>query len=50
MMLEWLGEKNAAKRLEDAVITVLEESRVKTPDLGGKNNTIEIANEIASIL
>jgi isocitrate/isopropylmalate dehydrogenase len=50
MMLEWLGEKNAAKRLEDAVITVLEESRVKTPDLGGKNNTIEIDNEIASIL
>ena len=47
MMLEWLKELDAAKMVEDAVIRVLEKGKVKTPDLGGENKTIEFAKAIA---
>lgn len=47
MMLEWLKELDAAKMVEDAVIRVLENGKVKTPDLGGENKTIEFAKAIA---
>ena len=43
MMLEWLGEKEAAERVEAAVLKVLEEGRVRTPDLGGSNTTEDMA-------
>ncbi len=46
MMLEWLGEQDAAERLEKAVLTVLKEGKVKTPDLGGKSTTDDIARAI----
>ncbi|MBC7127822.1 MAG: isocitrate/isopropylmalate dehydrogenase family protein [Candidatus Methanosuratincola sp.] len=47
MMLEWLGEEAAAKKIEDAVMQVLSERRVVTPDLGGKSGTTEVAEEIS---
>jgi 3-isopropylmalate dehydrogenase len=47
MMLEWLKELDAAKMVEDAVIRVLENGKIKTPDLGGENKTIEFAKAIA---
>jgi isocitrate/isopropylmalate dehydrogenase len=50
MMLEWLGEITASKQLEKATISVLKEGKIKTPDLGGKNTTKEIAEEIISKL
>jgi isocitrate/isopropylmalate dehydrogenase len=50
MMLNWLGETNAAQQLEDAVIAVLEEGMFVTPDLGGKAKTIEMAQAIISKL
>ena len=46
MMLEWLGEGEAADRLEAAVLKVLEEGMVRTPDLGGANTTDEVADAV----
>ena len=46
MMLEWLGEKEAADRLEAAVLKVLEEGEVRTPDLGGANTTDDVADAV----
>ena len=50
MMLEWLGEKKAAKMIEDAVLTVLEEGKTLTPDLKGKATTKEFAEAVAEAL
>ncbi|MCK4703817.1 isocitrate/isopropylmalate dehydrogenase family protein, partial [Candidatus Bathyarchaeota archaeon] len=46
MMLEWLGEKEAADRVEAAVLKVLEEGEVRTPDLGGANTTDDMADAV----
>jgi 3-isopropylmalate dehydrogenase len=48
MMLEWLGEKEKAKHIEDAVGAVIEEGRVRTYDLGGSHKTLEMAAAIAA--
>ena len=48
MMLKWLGEKEAADILERAVLTVLEEGEVRTPDLGGRNKTTDVTQAIIS--
>jgi len=48
MMLEHLGEKDAARRVRDAVHGVLAEGRKLTRDLGGTAGTTEIAEAIAS--
>jgi isocitrate/isopropylmalate dehydrogenase len=45
-----LDENIASKHLEKATISVLKEGKIKTPDLGGKNTTEEIAEEIISKL
>ena len=50
MMLEWLGEKDAAKMIEDAVLKVLEEGKVLTPDLKGKATTVEFTAAVAAAL
>ena len=50
MMLDWLKEEKAAKMVENAVLKVLEEGKVKTPDLGGKNNTKEFAEAVTRAL
>ncbi len=47
LMLEWLGEKDKASKLEQAVATVIKEGKVKTYDLGGKNTSLEVAQEVA---
>ncbi|MCS7139294.1 MAG: isocitrate/isopropylmalate dehydrogenase family protein [Candidatus Nezhaarchaeota archaeon] len=39
MMLEWLGENEAARLLEDAIISVLKDRKNVTPDLGGRART-----------
>jgi len=46
MMLEWLGENEAATKVENATLRVLEEGIIRTPDLGGKNNTQDMADAI----
>ena len=46
MMLDYLGEKEGAKMIEDAVIAVLVEGKVRTADLGGKETTSDMAKAI----
>jgi len=47
LMLEWLGENQAAKIIEEAVIKTLSERKVLTYDLGGTASTDEMGEEIA---
>ena len=47
LMLEWLGENQAAKMIEEAVIKTLSERKVLTYDLGGSASTDEMGEEIA---
>jgi 3-isopropylmalate dehydrogenase len=47
MMLEELGEEDAAKLLEDAVVEVLREGRYRTRDLGGQSSTAEVGTAVA---
>jgi isocitrate/isopropylmalate dehydrogenase len=50
MMLDWLGEKEMAAKLEKAVAEVIAEGKVKTYDMGGSNTSLEVAEEIAAKL
>jgi isocitrate/isopropylmalate dehydrogenase len=50
MMLDWLGEKDMAEKLEKAVAEVIEEGKVRTYDLGGSNTSLEVAEAIADKL
>jgi len=47
LMLDWLGEKKAAERIEHGVAKVIKEGKVRTYDMGGKNKTMEMAEEVA---
>jgi isocitrate dehydrogenase (NAD+) len=46
MMLDHLGEIEAAQRIRDAVRTVVKEARIVTPDLGGSAKTTAMTNVI----
>jgi len=48
MMLEYLGEKDASSKIENAVMQVLNEGKVRTKDLGGSSTTSEMSDAIAS--
>jgi isocitrate/isopropylmalate dehydrogenase len=50
MMLDWLGEREKADRLEAAVSQVILEGKVRTYDLGGGNTTTELAQAVAAKL
>jgi isopropylmalate/isohomocitrate dehydrogenase-like protein len=50
MMLDYLGETEAAKKIEAAVIAVLVEGKVRTADLGGKATTSDMADAIVEKL
>ncbi|TWU58298.1 isocitrate/isopropylmalate dehydrogenase family protein [Rubripirellula reticaptiva] len=57
MMLDWLGDKHgddvclaAAVLLEEAVAMVLADGTVRTPDIGGKSSTTEVAHAIAAAI
>lgn len=47
LMFDWLGEKEAAQKLEAAVARVTKERKVGTYDVGLKNSTMEVAEEVA---
>jgi isocitrate dehydrogenase (NAD+) len=49
-LLDAEGEKEAARRILQAVEKVLLEGRVRTPDLGGKSTTTEMAQAIIATL
>ena len=46
MMLNYLKEYNAAQTVQNALIEVLDEGKVVTPDLGGHASTMEMASEV----
>ena len=48
LMLDYLGEKEAAAKIENAVLDVLKEGKVRTKDLGGSSSTSEMSDAIAS--
>ena len=48
MMLEHLGEQEAADKVERAVIEVLGEGKVRTYDLGGKSSTSDVGSAVAA--
>jgi len=50
MMLRYLGEKEAAAKLERALERVLEEGKVVTKDLGGNASTQAMAEEIVKVM
>ncbi|MEM2909519.1 MAG: isocitrate/isopropylmalate dehydrogenase family protein [Nitrososphaerota archaeon] len=47
MMVEWLGEVEVAKVIEDAVAEAILEGRLRTYDMGGQTTTAEMAEGIA---
>jgi isocitrate/isopropylmalate dehydrogenase len=47
LMFDWLGEKDLARRLEAAVAKVTRERKVGTYDVGLRNSTLEVAQEVA---
>jgi 3-isopropylmalate dehydrogenase len=47
MMLDWLGEKEKAEKIERGVAQVIAEGKVRTYDLGGQSSTLEMAEAIA---
>ncbi len=46
MMLDYLGEHEEARKLENALINVLSEGKVVTADLNGKSSTMDMAREV----
>jgi isocitrate dehydrogenase len=50
MMLEWLGEKDKAAAIEQAVGAVIAQGAVRTYDLGGSATTSQMASAVASAL
>jgi 3-isopropylmalate dehydrogenase len=47
MMMDWLGERRLAKRVEDAVESVMRVGAVRTYDMGGSASTMDVAREVA---
>ena len=50
MMLEHLGEEDAARAIERAIEAVVKDRSVLTPDMGGKASTIELGEAIAAVV
>jgi len=50
MMLAHLGEKVAAKDIQSAVMKLLADGKIKTPDLGGTSKTHEVGDEVCRLL
>ena len=50
MMLDYLGENKWAKQIDNAILTVLTEGKVLTPDLGGSSSTTQVTDAIINAL
>ena len=46
LMLDHLGNAKAAAAIHVAIARILKEAKVKTPDLGGKATTAEMADAV----
>jgi isocitrate/isopropylmalate dehydrogenase len=49
-MMEWLGEKEKAVQLENAIAMVIKEGKARTYDMGGQSSTLDIAHAVAAKL
>ena len=47
LMLDWLGERRSAQRLDYAIASVIKEEKFRTYDMGGSNTSLEVAEEVA---
>lgn len=50
MMLDFLGEQEAAERLLRALETHVHEGQIRTPDLGGTSSTSEVGDRLCTVL
>jgi tartrate dehydrogenase/decarboxylase/D-malate dehydrogenase len=50
LMLDFLGEQDAAARLLQALSTHVQNGQVRTPDLGGSHSTSEVGDRLCTIL
>ncbi len=50
LMLNYLGEKELASRIESAVAKVVKEGKVRTKDMGGTASTMEMATAVRDAL
>jgi len=50
MLLRHINEQKRAEAVEEAVMEVLRDRKVLTPDLGGTSGTMDVANAIANIV
>lgn len=50
LMLEWLGEKDKADRLEQAIARVIAEGQARAYDMGGDSSTTDMAFAVAKKL
>ncbi|HEX8772555.1 MAG TPA: isocitrate dehydrogenase (NAD(+)) [Pyrinomonadaceae bacterium] len=50
LMLRHLGERDAAQKVEAAMLKVFEEGKVRTRDIGGESNTTEFADAIIAAM
>ncbi len=50
LMLDWLGETETAKALEQAIADTIAEGKVRTYDMGGDSGTLDMARAIADKL
>jgi len=50
LMLEWLGEKDKARVIGEAVAQVIREGKVRTYDMGGTSSTLDMAGTVAAKL
>jgi tartrate dehydrogenase/decarboxylase/D-malate dehydrogenase len=50
LMLEHLGEQKAADAVVAAIETVIAETKLRTPDIGGKTKTSEMGKAIAEAI
>jgi tartrate dehydrogenase/decarboxylase/D-malate dehydrogenase len=50
MMLDFLGEQDAAERLLQALSTHVQSGQVRTPDLGGTSSTSEVGDRLCAVL
>ncbi|HID61009.1 MAG TPA: 3-isopropylmalate dehydrogenase, partial [Hadesarchaea archaeon] len=48
MMLEHLGEQKTADQLEQAVVEVLREGKIRTHDLGGTSSTSDVGDAVVA--
>jgi isocitrate dehydrogenase (NAD+) len=46
LMLRYLGERDAAQKIETAMLKVFADGRVRTRDIGGQAHTAEFAEAI----